>query len=133
MTTMGCDIVTAALEYDEFEGATSYSAPPPPPPSPSLKELVPSLVDARDRARAVLFIGEDWTDELSFSHYYHQHWANQVCWSPSSGDKWERPMDGRRLVVVHPSLVWASSLTSGWSVLCYFGSFPLCPPGIYVL
>jgi len=103
MTTMGCDVVTAALEYDEFEGATFYSAPPPPPPPPSLKELVSSLVDARDRARAALFIAGDWTDELSFSHYYHQHWANQVRWGLCSGGTWET--DGRRLVVVHPFLV----------------------------
>lgn len=81
MTTMGCDVVTAAYEDEEFDGSNFGSSSPcfPAPSSPSLSEVMLRVADARARARAALFIGGDWTDELSFSHYYHQHWANQVC------------------------------------------------------
>eukprot|EP00168_Porphyra_purpurea_P012402 TRINITY_DN3271_c0_g1_i1.p1 TRINITY_DN3271_c0_g1~~TRINITY_DN3271_c0_g1_i1.p1 ORF type:complete len:188 (-),score=42.95 TRINITY_DN3271_c0_g1_i1:610-1173(-) len=84
MTTMGCDVVTAALEYDEFEGTTS-SAPALPSPPTLLQKLASSVLDARDRARSALFIGGDWTDELSFSHYYHQTKANQMLHLTSMG------------------------------------------------
>lgn len=81
MTTMGCDVVTAAYEDDEFDGSdfSSSSSCSPAPSLPSLSEVKERVANARARARAALFIGGDWTDELSFSHYYHQHWANQVC------------------------------------------------------
>lgn len=78
---MGCDVVTAAYEDDEFNGSdfSSSSSCCLAPSSPSLLQVMERVSNARARARAALFIGGDWTDELSFSHYYHQHWANQVC------------------------------------------------------
>lgn len=81
MTTMGCDIVAAAYEDEEFDGSdfSSSSSCSPAPSWPPLSEMMLRVADTRARARAALFIGGDWTDELSFSHYYHQHWANQVC------------------------------------------------------
>ncbi|GAB0493247.1 hypothetical protein MMPV_004523 [Pyropia vietnamensis] len=80
MTTMGCDIVTAAYEDEDFDGSdfSSSSACSSAPSPPSLSEVMHGLAVARTRAREALFIGKDWTDELSFSLYYHQHWANQV-------------------------------------------------------
>lgn len=77
---MGCDVVTAAYEDDEFDGSDfgSSSSCSPAPALPSLSEVMERVANARARVRAALFIGGDWTDELSFSHYYHQHWANQM-------------------------------------------------------
>lgn len=81
MTTMGCDVVTAAYEDEEFNGLdfSSSSSCSPAPSLLTLSEVMLRVGNARARARAALFLGGDWTDELSFSHYYHQHWANQVC------------------------------------------------------
>lgn len=77
---MGCDIVAAAYEDEEFDGSdfSSSSSCSPAPSWPTLSEMMLRVADTRARARAALFIGGDWTDELSFSHYYHQHWANQM-------------------------------------------------------
>lgn len=77
---MGCDIVTAAYEdegFDESDLSSSSSCSSMPSP-PSLSEVMHRFAGARARAREALFIGRDWTEELSFSLYYHQHWANQV-------------------------------------------------------